>query len=87
MILTKINPVYERFRPRAFQRGVERPKRVSFREVGAVFGSQQNGEISLLLDISYYIMSYLSRVCEKIQDFCFDCLEKTRNNQNFSFEI
>ena len=21
-------------------------------------------------------MSYLSRVCEKIQDFCFDCLEK-----------
>ena len=72
MILTKINPVFERFRPRAFQRGVERPKRVSFREVGAVFGSQQNGEISLLLDISYCIMPYWSRMCEKLDYFCFD---------------
>ena len=40
--LQKINLIFGRSRPRVFQCGVARSKRVSFREVETVFGRHQN---------------------------------------------
>ena len=74
--LTKINLIFERFRPRGFQRGVEHPNRVSFREVGAVFWSHQNRKIPLLLDISYLYSALFSRMCETIGEFLFWLIRK-----------
>ena len=70
--LTKINPIFERFRAMVFQRGVEHPNRVSFREVGAVFGSQQKWK-NCFFRISHTILLIICVICvKKLDTFCLD---------------